>query len=1126
MSADTPLNLLETLGQDSHTARRLLHATPEHLYLTARRCFIGPIPEGWLKSHRREWYKHHLSLSSSAKRVSFSAPSSTGNRRAITGLDYPQERRPRSFPQPVDLDVAPEDNEDGVEVTATEPPAINVPRGEEQDLEVLRGDDLGDIPSGNVLHTDEVDQASKTVQKQGRSTKIRKKDHETVVIPNPSPAKPAPSMRSSFRSALKPKTDRRPSAVSFVTAKEVLPTSSSYTPQSPRKESYPQTDGQLDVPKVDDSRASSSANAASATSSTPFLAPEPEEEAIFQPERLYQHGILRKAKGKVPKHQAEDENEDIADRRTSRVRFSNVMSTAQDKRRHLKGRLARVGSRKGNLDLQEGEAMKVEKMLVRVEFTKHEISDDFDENESRKVETTTLDKWKEFMVVCREATSDEAVEHVLQIHKTRVIKAVEKERKHSAFDIPLDPKKVKVSLFSSLDKTIVLCQPVKGGTRLYMMKPRCGANSMEWFTFLRNLLGFQRSSTLQVNVPDLSVHLKLDNPFASVENTQHLIKAGIAGDEEAMADTLHAEEAAAENLIARCMEMLKTSKEYSSVVNTWASHTMSELDKTQTAQESQAQQILTGHQPVGLAWRRYDRIEWVHGTNEQKMYGTIGMERSHELEIRPKTHYPSTVKSKKGDMLVEPAAVEGFLVRLSSQKGEEQRFGKLFFKKLYFSTHSQFLVFNRPGLADPPPPPKLPMRADFKIPTSHEIAEAVPLIFAVNPFPLESNGITWLSDKDSESLQTHDRDAADEHNRRTSLLLHSDGVLNLVNVVKVRNIVHGATPADANLSEGSDVDFDSSVDNEASRRDDGTTTDMDSARTFELVLSNGLVLRLQAYDRATKLEWMRRLSALAIYWRRRVSADAALLKSTRQRNLDLLHIDEDAEALIGQYARKWEITQSYAEPKLYHMCGITSCRSVILSGFLYRKARMHANFVRSLAVLTEGHLLIFRDAVRGIDGHVVKHIHHEKLQSLSLRDCYVYSGVVAEKELLYSSEAVGDKSEFRGLPRVWEQDGWRGVDEEGMTTFVVWHGKRSSWFKSVGEEGGVGGTGVGGRGGKEETGKIKTSKRARLKKVSALGVEGRSAVFKCRSRAERDRWVMAVNAEIERLVTSEEVRVV
>lgn len=1123
MSTETPLNLLEALGPDSYTANRLLHATPEHLYLTTRRCFIGPIPEGWLRSHRREWYKHHLGLSSS-KRVSFPAPSATGTRRALTGLDHPNEQQTKSFPRPADLDVAPEDDyEDDAEVTATGPPAIPAPRAEDQDVDVLSGQDVTSTPIEHVLQTAKEDQGSEVLHNQKDSVKVDKKDDDSISVSKPSPARPAPSMRSSFRSALKPRSDRRPSAVSFVTAKEVLPTSSSYKSQESYRGNYTQTDGMLDVPYVDTSRASSSAVAGSATSSTPLLQPEAVEEAIPEPVRQHSPSFRNSTK-RISSKPSVDEGEDVPDRRTSRVRFSNLMSTAEGKQRHLKGRLARVGNRRGGLDVKEGEVIKLEKMLIRVEYTKHELPDDLDENESRKIETQTLEKWKEFMVVCREASTDDA-DHVLQIHKTRVIKAVDKESEKSAYSIPLDRKKIKVGLFSSLDKTIVVCQPIKGGTRLYMLKPRCSANSMEWFTFLRNLLGWKRTKNLQVNVPDLSVHLKLDNPFVSVENTQHLLKAGASGvEEEAITDTSHAEEAAAKNIVSKCMEMLKKSKEYSTVVETWASHTMSELDHNQSAQETQAQQPQAGHQPVGLAWRRYDRIEWVHGANEKKMYGTIGMERSYELEIRPKTHYPSTVKDRKGDTLIEPAPLEGFLVRLSSQKSEEQRFGKLFFKKLYFSTHSQFLVFNRPGFADPPPPPKLPMRTDFKVPTSHEIAEAIPLIYAVNPYALEDNRVTWLASTNPEALsnaRTHDRDAADEHTRRTSLLLHCDGLINLVNVTKVRNIVHGATPADVNLDEGSDVDFDESVDNEASRRDDGTTTDMDSARTFELVLTNGLVLRLQAYDRATKLEWMRRLSALVVYWRHRTTADAALFKAVRQRNLDLLNIDEDFEALIGQYARKWEITQSYAEPKLYHMCGLASCRSVVLSAFLYRKARMHANFVRNLAIVSEGHLLIFRDAVRGIDGHVVKHIHHERLQSLNLRDCYIYSGTLTENDLLYTSNAVGNAGEFKGLPRIWADDGWRGTDEEGMTCFVIWHGKRSSWFRSVSEESGGANGGNNGK-----TAVQKTSRKARLKKVSALGVEGRSSVFKCRSRAERDRWVMAISAEIDRLATSEEVRVV
>jgi hypothetical protein len=50
--------------------------------------------------------------------------------------------------------------------------------------------------------------------------------------------------------------------------------------------------------------------------------------------------------------------------------------------------------------------------------------------------------------------------------------------------------------------------------------------------------------------------------------------------------------------------------------------------------------------------------------------------------------------------------------------------------------------------------------------------------------------------------------------------------------------------------------------------------------------------------------------------------------------------------------------------------------------------------------------------------------------------------------------------------------------------------------------------------------------RQKLRQVSRLGTPGRSIVFKCRSRAERDHWVMSVGMEIDRLqqLQDEEVR--
>ena len=75
-----------------------------------------------------------------------------------------------------------------------------------------------------------------------------------------------------------------------------------------------------------------------------------------------------------------------------------------------------------------------------------------------------------------------------------------------------------------------------------------------------------------------------------------------------------------------------------------------------------------------------------------------------------------------------------------------------------------------------------------------------------------------------------------------------------------------------------------------------------------------------------------------------------------------------------------------------------------------------------------------------------------------------------------------------------------------MTCFVIWHGKRKSFFRASAED---------------EDGKLKQ----RLKYVSRLGATGRSMVFKTRSRAERDHWVMSIGMEIERLQQAEEIRV-
>ena len=95
-------------------------------------------------------------------------------------------------------------------------------------------------------------------------------------------------------------------------------------------------------------------------------------------------------------------------------------------------------------------------------------------------------------------------------------------------------------------------------------------------------------------------------------------------------------------------------------------------------------------------------------------------------------------------------------------------------------------------------------------------------------------------------------------------------------------------------------------------QEDGVVSEFDDERTLQLSLVNGLVIRLEAYDKTTKNEWITRLRALVRYWKLRITADTELLKSVRLANLRQLNIDEQTESFVGQFANKWEVSRAMA----------------------------------------------------------------------------------------------------------------------------------------------------------------------------------------------------------------------
>jgi Pleckstrin homology domain len=816
-------------------------------------------------------------------------------------------------------------------------------------------------------------------------------------------------------------------------------------------------------------------------SSTTALLPRKDREAKSSQSVASPRSLLMRSPAPVGDSEAEPAHRMRTATGAVRFNIAEGVATGQERlKRKITGVQHRAAAAKLRRNtLQEGAIVKMEKMLVRVDITMQPVSEEYDENDSMKTETRMVEKWREFMVVVRQSRKDEA-DFRLQMYQSRVIPEIEndKVKKKPHHEVALNPKTTRVNLFSSLDKTVVVWHPYKKGTRILIMRTRSTAHSVEWYTFLKDSLGWERPSALQINVPDLSVTLRLEKPFEGLETARESIDD--SDDEAAVARTMAEEQAVVGKMIRKCLEMLQTDSEWADILQNWS--------KTEK---------------MGLAWKRYDRLEWIHGANEKKMYGSMAMQKSHDLEFRPKKHYPTYAYGKKGKVHEEPAPVEGFLIRLTTQRGMQQRLGRSYFKRLYFSTHNQFLVFNKPSNITPPHPPRLPTITGSNVPTANEIIDATPTMFEIKPFKVDDGEISWLNDTPA-AVQDYDRKAAEEAQRNLENFSHCDGYINLCRVVKVRKMLWGATPVDDDMDSGSDVDFHQDVAD--TNRDDGTTKTLDDHRTFELVLDNSLVVRLQAYDEVTMKEWIQRLRKLVKYWKLRTAADMNLFKMVRKSNLENLNIDEEMEAVIGQFARKWEVSRSEASPQLYNMCGISSCRSIIMSGLMYRKARRHATFHRCSVILANGALMVFQASIRKRTGEQVAHTHQEKQASIDLQDCYLYSGLITEDDLLYSNRTFDSNNPGRhALPRVYLEDGWTSIDEDTMTCFVIWHGLRRSFFRAHEEKEG-GGT------------------RQKLRQVSSLGVPGRSIVFKCRSRAERDHWVMNIGMEIDRLQQGEDVR--
>lgn len=865
--------------------------------MTSRRFFIGPIPEGWINGHRKSWYRSRLRFRNyTSQTLSFSADpvSSHYTQQEIGHAETPAHASDEEAVitlsntngESATEDETVEDTQDSSEEPQGELRTLTHPTEETEAVEFLSQNE-----SSSEEDSDATPRASVQIGT-GRGTDIY--DNGTA--------------SASFVTARENMTSSVDTHRTTSTIRRNQPTSAQ-RPKSQRSQHLTIAGPSSTSPLT----TSSSAVPSEADSTTHLLKNKPTRPRQSKRLKSKASGVSR-----FTLDRQEPQNEDDAEpenserngaiqRKKKMARF-NLDDNVLDKQQRLRSRIAKTqgtisANRPRRRRVQDGEIIKAEEMLVSVEETLQDtLPEDYSENDSLRMETRTVDKWREFLVVCRKGSTADCP-FALQMYRTRVIPDAQSPQNKSKpyYEVRLNPKDTKVNLYSALDKTIVIWYPCRRGTKIYIMRPKSTVHATEWYTFIRQVLGWRHPSKLPINVPDLGVSLIFEHPFDQLE-AQLGVKSNDHRHTAILRRAAGQDKLAASVIIRGCVEMLEGRPEWSEVLKAWS--------KTEK---------------MGLAWKRYDRLEWIFGANEENMYGTIAMQSTHELELRPRYHYPTTTRSA-GAKEVEPPPVEGFLIRLTSQKGLHQRMNKMFYKRLYFYSQDQFLLFCRPAKACPPTPPKLVPMEDSSIPTARQIKEEMPMSWDIEPYPIQEGEIAWLTNGNPEFVQRHDEEAYAQLQRNVHNIGQADGYIDLCKVREVRNMQPGSSPADPNVSEGPAVDF--HPEPEDTRRDDGATKEFEHDRTFELALENGLVIRLQAYDRATRDEWVKRLDSLVKYWITRCFDDTAELQAMRQRNLKLLEIDEEMESIMGQFAQKWEVKKAETSPHLHNMCALSGCRPI------------------------------------------------------------------------------------------------------------------------------------------------------------------------------------------------------
>lgn len=490
------------------------------------------------------------------------------------------------------------------------------------------------------------------------------------------------------------------------------------------------------------------------------------------------------------------------------------------------------------------------------------------------------------------------------------------------------------------------------------------------------------------------------------------------------------------------------------------------------------------------------------------------VQRPPALEFRLARHSPQTVVDERGQTVIEPPGIEGYVTRIHGASNNRDR--------VYLTVHDGHLFVVNATKAGVPDPPFDTGSADVMTSLVASLAMESASGVAGAPYSVDPQGkatkpgvisalirrmrLTRAQHAVTLAAHTSDRDEAttpdaiearfeaQELERIHDLIASARGYLRLRDLREIRPASADVASHDRDISLGS-----GGHKRGVSEQSGGTALSASSgkgdalARSFELVTHRGAVIRLETASEPIALEWVRRLTELREYWQRRATRDACEQMSAQPVDA------RRAAARMHAHGQRGELGASDPDQlggastellsRVYSRCVVDGCRGLLKSGRLYERHGVGRGRFRErfLTLVRPATLLSYEIVDRTISGAAKPTAFHRRKRIDSLRDAYVLVGDLAVDRLEGPrGQPERDQLDANGhlVPRVYP-DGLISADAADDCSLQLW------WPQMSG---------------------------------TRLAHHGRTMILRARSRIERDEWVYAITVEQERLVRAERPR--